>query len=248
MTSAVLTAGILLAPGAGADEPRNSAFAIAATGLLTVNPLPAVNDVHGSSGDSIAEFTTPDKLIQLKLLNAQAGEAYGKASVADLRVDLSSVKAVGLSNPMLTAEAVEATCEDGKGNSSLADAKLGDTALDVSVPPNTAVEVPGAASVVLNKQTTNDDGSLTVSAISINVDGVQTLDIASATCAPSSDDGEEGEAPTNPSTTAPSESAVAPSDNNGSDDSDDGGSGTQADENGEAPVPTPVEGHLDVTG
>jgi hypothetical protein len=250
----VLTAGILFAPAASADQPQNSAFAIAATGLLTVDPAPAVNDVHGASGDSIAEFATPDKLIQLKLLNAWAGEAHAKASVADLRVNLSPVKALGLSKPMLTAEAIKATCEDGNGSSSLANAKLDDTALDVSAPPNTAVDVPGVASVILNKQTTNDAGSLTVTAISITVDGVQTLDIASAACAPAAGDGDsdsDGD-PTNPSTTAPSEPTAPPS-GNGSDDPDDGdsgngGSGTQADENGEAPVPTPVEGHLDVTG
>jgi hypothetical protein len=247
----VLTAGILFAPAAGADQPQNSAFAIAATGLLTVDPAPAVNDLHGASGDSIAEFATPDKLIQLKLLNAWAGEAHAKASVADLRVDLSPVKALGLSKPMLTAEAIKATCEGGKGSSSLANAKLGGSALDVSAPPNTAVGVPGVASVTLNKQTRNDDGSLTVTAISITVDGVQTLDIASATCAPAADDS-DGDGPTNPPTTAPSEPTTPPSDNGSNDpddgDSVDGGSGTHADENGEAPVPTPAEAHLDVTG
>jgi hypothetical protein len=251
-TSAALTAGILFAPAAVADQPQNSAFAIAATGLLTVDPAPAVNDVHGASGDSIAEFATPDKLIQLKLLNAWAGEAHAKASVADLRVDLSPVEALGLSKPMLTAEAIEATCEDGKGSSSLANAKLGDTALDVSAPPNTAVGVPGVASVILNKQTTNDDGSLTVTAISITVDGVQTLDIASAACAPAAGDDDGDGDPTNPSTTAPSEPTASPSDNGSDDpddgDSDNGGSGTQADENGEAPVPSPIKAHLDVTG
>jgi hypothetical protein len=251
-TSAALTAGILFAPAAVADQPQNSAFAIAATGLLTVDPAPAVNDLHGASGDSIAEFATPDKLIQLKLLNAWAGEAHAKASAADLRVNLSPIEALGLAKPMLTAEAIEATCEDGKGSSSLANAELGGTALDVSATPNTAVGVPGVASVILNKQTTNDDGSLTVTAISITVDGVQTLDIASATCAPAAGDDDGDGDPTNPSTTAPNEPTTPPSDN-GSDDPDDGnsdngGSGTQADENGEAPVPTPIKAHLDVTG
>lgn len=232
-----LTAGLLLAPAASADEAQNSAYALAATGLIKIDPTPAVDDSNGASEDSVAEIGGPAQdLVKVDLLNARAGDGYAKSNVTNLRLDLSPLSDLGLSKPLLTAQAVEARCEDGKGSSSLANAKLGETPLDVSVPPNTGVDVPGVASVMLNKQVKNDDGSLTVTAISINVNGVQTLDIASATCAEGSDDGGE---PTQPPSSQPT---TPPGDE------DDGGSGTQAGDDGSAPVPTPVEAHLDVTG
>ncbi|TWE14490.1 hypothetical protein FHX69_6639 [Prauserella muralis] len=228
-----LTAGLLFAPAASADEPQNSAFALAASGLISIDPTPAVDDSNGASEDSVVEVADPKGLLKANVLNARAGDGYAKSSVADLRLDLSPLGDLGLSKPLLTATAIEARCDDGEVSSSLAAANLGGTPLDVAAPPNTGVDVPGVASVVLNKQTENPDGSTTVTAISIKVNKLQTIDIASATCA-------EGSTPTQP----PGEPTTPP--DNGDD--GDGGSGGQANPDGSAPVPTPVEGHLDVTG
>lgn len=49
---------------------------------------------------------------------------------------------------------------------------------------NLGVTVPGLASVVLNKQASNPDGSLTVTAVSIRASTSQSIDIASVTCVP----------------------------------------------------------------
>ncbi|HVW44999.1 MAG TPA: choice-of-anchor P family protein, partial [Amycolatopsis sp.] len=222
--TALLTAGVLLAPSAGATTPGdgvNSAFAISGSGLLKITPTPSVNDKDGFSQESLAVLTIPGSLGEVKVLNAQAGAGQAQASVASVKITL------GPGKPLLTASAIEADCKDGKASSSLAKAKIGDVPLKVDVPPNTGVEVPGLASVMLNKQVKHSDGSVTVTAISVSVDGVQKLDIASATCAPADDN----ETPTS-----------APNPGGGS------GSGDTALPSGKAPTPKPVKAHLDVTG
>jgi hypothetical protein len=246
--SAMLVAGTVFAPAAGATETTgtegNSAYALSASGLLKIDPTPKVDDSKGFSQQSLAELKLPASLVELKLLNAQAGADRARASVADLSVGL------GVGKPLLSATAIEAKCGDGKATSSLAKAKIGDTKLDVAVPPNTAVQVPGLVSVVLNKQTTHKDGSITVTAISINVDGIQKLDLASATCA--DDDGNGGgETPTpEPTTSKPTAPTTSKSSAPTNSPSDGGSSpaGDKALPNGKAPSPTPVKAHLDVTG
>jgi hypothetical protein len=252
LLATVLATGLVFSPTASAADQQNSAFALSATGLIKVNPIPAVNGDAGFRQDSVAEFATPDKSIQLKLLNAQAGDGHARASLADLRVDLSPVKALGLGKPLLTATAVESVCRSGKASSALADARLGDIKLDVAAPPNTAIKVPGVASVVLNKQTKNANGSLTVTAISINVNGIQTLDVASATCAAGHDDLPRPTSTPTAGPTAPTSTGKpsSPGTETGGDKGQghDSGAGDRPDANGKAPKPTPVAAHLDVTG
>jgi hypothetical protein len=251
--SVLLTAGITLAPAAVATTPKpvasqgNSALALSAAGLLKIDSIPAVDDSAGFSQKSVAEFTLPGGAVKANVLNARAGAGQARSSILDVSVNLSLLSGAH-AKPLLTAAGIEADCSAGKGSSSLAKATIGDKKLDVAVAPNTAVGIPGLASVMLNKQTTNKDGSVTITAIEVNVDGIQKVDLASVTCA--GDDGAGGSkppatsaptAPTATKTTAPSKpTAVAGS----------GGSeaGYKPDANGEAPVPTPVKAHLDVTG
>lgn len=213
--SAALVSGALVAPAAGATEAKaagaDAAFAISGSGLLKVGPAPSVDDSDGFAEASLAELKLP-LLADLELLHARAGAGQARASIADLKIGL------GLGLPVLTASAVEATCGSGKPSSSLAKAKLGGIPLDVQAPANTAVKVPGLLSVTLNKQVTHRDRSVTVTAVSINVDNLQTLDLASATCMPDKDERDGG------TTSDP------------------------APPHGKAPTPTPVRAHLDVTG
>ncbi|GAB3489582.1 choice-of-anchor P family protein [Amycolatopsis cihanbeyliensis] len=249
LLAALLTSGLAFVPAAGATGVENSAFALSATGLLDVDPVPTVSGENGFQQDSVAEFASPGEIVQARVLNAQAGPGSAEASVAELQVDLGGVAELGLGSPMLTATAVEAVCGSGKASSSLAEARLGGTKLDVSAPPNTAVEVPGVASVTLNKQVTKEDGTMTVTAISIEIGRVQTLDIASATCTSSG-----GQPTTTEPAPEPTDPAGGPADDgNGNGDGGDGGNtgngaGARADANGMAPRPTPVPAHLDVTG
>ncbi|SFJ78792.1 hypothetical protein SAMN05421835_108291 [Amycolatopsis sacchari] len=247
--SALLVAGTVLAPAAGATtrttDGVNSAFAISATGLLTIKPTPSVNDEDGFSQESVARLRLPASLVDLRALNAQAGAGTAKASILDVSVGL------GVGKPLLSASAIEAECENGKATSSLAKAKIGDINLGVAVPPNTAIKVPGLLSVEVNKQVTHKDGSVTVTALSINVDGVQKIELASATCYPGDDDngGGDGDTPTTKptettsKTTKPSSKPSASPSNGGS-----APAGDKPTANGKAPTPTPVKAHLDVTG
>ncbi|WP_232376476.1 choice-of-anchor P family protein [Amycolatopsis aidingensis] len=263
LLAALLTSGLAFVPAAGATGAGDSAFALSATGLLKVDPIPAVTSENGFQQDSVAEFGSPGKIVRARVLNAQAGPGKAKASVAELEADLGGVPGLGLGSPLLSATAVQASCHAGKASSSLAEARLGDTKLDVSAPPNTAVQVPGVASVVLNKQVTKGDGTVTVTAISIKIDRVQAIEVASATCAPGEGDGgqpaspEPAPEPTDPAGPPAGSGNDDPADTDegdGASGTDDdggngaGGPGTQADANGMAPRPTPVPAHLDVTG
>jgi hypothetical protein len=237
LSAAALTAGVLGTPSANADTPANTAFALSASGLLQIEPIPNVNNTRGFAQDSVVDFSTPNHTVRARILNAQAGKDHAQASVADLTVDLSPVKGLDLGALTLTATAVEAKCDQGTASSTLAGAHLGNHPLTIAAPANTKVTVPGLASIVLNKQTHHRDGTVTVTAISITLTGVQTLEIASATChtTPHSDDPQPPTPTTKPTPTTPSTP---------------GDGATENDDTipGQAPRPNPVPGHLDVTG
>ncbi|WP_410657551.1 choice-of-anchor P family protein [Amycolatopsis sp. lyj-112] len=239
LSAVALTA---IAPVAGATGHGSSAFALSASGLLKIDPVPAVDGSDGFQQKSLAEFSLPLQLVKLTLLNAQAGGDKARASIKDVNVNLAGL--IGQQGkPLVSASAIEAECKAGKGASSLAKANIGGIKLDVAAAPNTAVGVPGLASVTLNKQVKHKDGSFTVTALSISVDGIQTLDLASVTCAAGKGDGDNGggsttePTPGKPSTTKPSAPATTSKP-----------AGDRPTPDGKAPTPTPAKAHLDVTG
>ncbi|MEC3975123.1 choice-of-anchor P family protein [Amycolatopsis sp. H20-H5] len=250
LCAAVLVAGTLFAPVAGAAEhPVSSAYALSATGLLKVGPVPFADGSDGFDQKSLAELSLPLQLVKVNVLNAQAGDNEARASIKDVSVGLNGLIG-GQGKPLVSVSAIEAECKGGKASSSLAKARIGDIKLDVAAAPNTGVVVPGLASVLLNKQVKHKDGSFTVTALSISVDGIQTLDLASATCAegggegstpPGSPEPTEPTKPGKPTSTKPS----VPATTTGTGDKP---AGDKPDANGKAPAPTPAKAHLDVTG
>jgi hypothetical protein len=256
--SVLLSAGVAFAPAAGAAVNNdaahgNSAFALSAAGLLKIAPIPSVNDSEGFAQKSVAKFATPGGAVTANVLNAQAGAGQARASILDVSVNLSLLSGT-LTKPLLTATAIEAKCEDGKVSSSLAKASIGGQKLDVAVPANTAVGVSGLASVTLNKQTKNKDGSVTVTALEVNVDGIQKIELASVTCAAGDGQGDGTATPTTKPTaptspTAPTGTKTStPAAPTTTGDGSAAPAGDKPDANGNAPVPTPVKSHLDVTG
>lgn len=193
--SAALVASVMFVSATGATETGgNSAFAIKAEGLLKIDPTPSVSSTDNKS---LANVDLPNGLGFAKALNASASEGKAKASVADLQVN----GAAGL--PALKAELIEAKCSnDGHGSSALVNAKIGDHPLKVDVPANTGIDL-GAVSVMLNKQTKHADGSINVTAVSIKVQGVVALEIASVHCGP-------GGAVVTPQPTCPTACPAAP--------------------------------------
>ncbi|WP_433265848.1 choice-of-anchor P family protein [Actinosynnema sp. CS-041913] len=232
---AVLTAALCVfaAPSAFAAT-TSSAFALSASGLLAIEPLAALDGSKGFRQTSVASVRLPDAkapIVSVGVLNSEVDAGRARASVKDLKAQLGFLKLPG-DFGSLTAETISASCVDGVGEATLAGAKIGTVGLEVQPGANTEVQVPGLLSVVLNKQTVAADGSLTVVAVSIEVAGVQKIDIASATCAKA--DEPETTAPPAPTTSStpaePATTSPAPA------------------APGKAPRPTPVDGHLAVTG
>jgi hypothetical protein len=162
---------------ASATTETGSAYGLAASGLVAIPATPAV---AATADKSLAELPA-NPLIDVKLLHTTARPAFARASVLDLRVAKAA----------LTAHLITATCNNGTATSHLAGARLAGHALAANAAPNSALTVPvqglGTAAVVLNKQTGNADGSLTVTAIEatlpVGPGRTQTLSVSSATCA-----------------------------------------------------------------
>ncbi|AUS79443.1 hypothetical protein C1701_14945 [Actinoalloteichus sp. AHMU CJ021] len=257
--AATVSAGLVLTPAAQADQAPSSAFALSARGLLTVEPLPHLDSAAGYQERSVAEVGVPLDLVRVGALNAAAGEGHARASVTDLRVGLGEVSLLDLGLADLNADVITAECENGQGTSTVVGASLGGVALEAGVGPNTGVQVPGIAEVLLNKQVENEDGTLTVTALSIRVVGLQTIDIASATCGDAGDGGtgpegpdEGGQAPAPPGEEDPDERPGESPDPGGPGNKDnqpgDAEPGDPGPGGGHAPRPTPVPGHHPVTG
>lgn len=204
-----LAAPLALAGTASATTGSGSAYGLAASGLVAIPATPAV---AGTADKSLLHLPA-NPLIDVKVLHVTAKPAFARASVTDLRVAKAA----------LTAHLVTATCDNGTARSHLAKASLAGHRLAADAAPNSALSIPvqglGTASVVLNKQARNADGSLTVTAIQVTLPlgagRTQTLSVSSATC---STTGEKP--PAQPPTQPP----------------------------GQAPKPEPVPSDLPVTG
>ncbi|PZS32660.1 MAG: hypothetical protein DLM58_09425 [Pseudonocardiales bacterium] len=192
-TVALLPTSANAAPG----DSQASAFGLSASvlgGLVTVPPTPARSCPPGTGGTtSTIGATLLGALGQVGVLtatNACNGLGVSSATGQAANVALTNVLP-GLA--AITADLVTATCSaDGTtntGSTSLVNAKLGTTVLDVSPAANTVLlNVPGVLTVTLNEQTTTA-GALTVNAIHIHfvlpvVGTVTDVIIGSATCGP----------------------------------------------------------------
>ncbi|MCO5972921.1 choice-of-anchor P family protein [Actinoallomurus sp. WRP6H-15] len=144
--------------------------------MVAIPATPAVAD----TADRSLLHLPANPLIDVKVLHVTAKPAFARASVTDLSVAKAA----------LTAHLVTATCTAGTGASRLANASLAGHRLAAVAAPNSALRIPvqglGTASVTLNKQTRNADGSLTVTAIQVTLPlgpgRTQTLSVSSATC------------------------------------------------------------------
>ncbi|MEC3976582.1 choice-of-anchor P family protein [Amycolatopsis sp. H20-H5] len=242
MGAMVLAIPLALAGTANASGgPHGAAFALQARGAVNYGPISAVDSASGPAKKSMQEYRAPDGSLVAGVLNAEAGPGWAKSSLADLRLKLQAYGG-GSGNSELEASVLSSSCSGGSGEAHLADFKWGDKREGYAPPPNTGISIPGYVSVLLNKQTRNADGSLTVVALSVKVDGHQSLDIASSTCSCPEPTATPTPSPTSPSsppaTSPPTSSAPSPSSPNES----------PAGPLPEAPTPVPVAGHLPVTG
>jgi hypothetical protein len=148
----------------------------------------------GPTDDSFADLNVPS-VVSAKLLEVSAhlddptGRVDSQATATDAVIGV-----LGPTNP-IEATLIEATCtatqEGNVGSSKLLGVKGGTLADgDVSAAPNTEIDVDGIATIILNEQINNPDGSLTVNAIHIVLlselksIGSGDLIVSSATCGP----------------------------------------------------------------
>jgi hypothetical protein len=224
--SAVVAGGIAFAPAAVA-QGEDSAYALSANGLVNITKVP---HVVGEGKDHLVHTDLPqgaDRILHAGVFNSAVEDGYAKASTTDVKLGLPGV-------PTIEVGLVTAECDDLSGATSVAGLKIGGTNVEINqLQPNTELipaPLQGLARITLNKQTENGDGTLTVSALSVDLlDGTQTVDLSTATC---------GERPE----TTPEEPDAPEEPNTPGDD------GTKPDDEGKAPVPVPQPGHLDVTG
>jgi len=192
---AALSAAVIVGlagPASAAPPPgQNQALGIVTTGLIAAGPFAAAQFNAGPFTSTLVDVDVPG-LLGSGTVNADAGPTTASASVEDLGVTLSGL--VSLIATAVSSEcSYDAATQNLSGSSSLAGAAIDlglgdlvpDIALAVNPAPNTAISVPGVATIVLNRQVINPDGSLTVDAIFIDLlSGTQTVTIATSSCQP----------------------------------------------------------------
>ncbi|MGH9048697.1 MAG: choice-of-anchor P family protein [Acidimicrobiia bacterium] len=213
--AALSSLAVVAAPAARAQTPTVASVIGSADGLfvdldinvddspgLTFGPEPSVTlpPQGGSVSDQVASVSETVAFVSLTadLLRVSAEGALGpdgfataESTVADIELqELDSLFIGGI----VGAEAITATCSADlsgvSGSTTLVGASVLDTALDVEPEPNTefAIAIDGAeVSGILNRQVENPDGSLSVTALVLEIvigDDIitGTLEIGPATC------------------------------------------------------------------
>lgn len=178
-----------LAGPAAAGPGDNQGTGIVAAGLIDAGPFSQAVFPDGPFTDTLVNVNIPN-LASSGTITTNASETTADATVEDLSVGLSAIAT-------LNASAVSSQCsydpatQTLAGSASLADAEvtllgiLPDIALEASPAPNTSVvSIGGVAQIILNRQVTNPDGSLTVDAIYIELLNGQTVTVATSSCQP----------------------------------------------------------------
>jgi hypothetical protein len=180
------TGGLILAAAmpAFAASP-NRAYAAASTGLISHSPIGEAT-FPGTSPVTVASANIAG-LLTTGVATATAGPTSASETVNALS---------GILSPLLSlaADSVTSSCSfntntgavtgtAGITNGSITRTGGGTTTLAANPAPNTTVNVPGIATITLNRQTKAGDGTLTVTAIYVSLlGGTQTLSIARSVC------------------------------------------------------------------
>jgi hypothetical protein len=187
------------APGDGSAYGVKVDVTLLGQPAVKVGPLAAASTAGPTTNTAVG--ATVSGILTAGVINTEAkrdensGAVTAKASTADVGLPLlkAALGTVGI-------KAVEAVCtatqEGVKGSTTLVDAKLGSIgAVDASPAPNTQIKVAiglvNVATIILNEQIKNQDGSLTVNALHVKLLGgvVGALGsgdviVSSATCGP----------------------------------------------------------------
>jgi hypothetical protein len=187
------------APGDGSAYGVSVDVKLLGQSAVKVGPL-AASTTNGPTSNTtvsadVAGILTAGVITTSAVRDDNSGAVTAKASTADVGLPLLKA-ALGT----VSVKAIEAVCtatqEGVKGSSTLADAKLGSVGtVDANPAPNTQIKVAlgpvNVATLILNEQIKNPDGSLTVNALHLKLLGgvVGALGsgdviVSSATCGP----------------------------------------------------------------
>ena len=187
LASSLAVAGGLLVAAAlpAAAASPNSSSAAQATGPISAGPLgqatfPGTSPVTVAHADIAGLLTTGAS-------TATSGATSGSASVANLLATLNF-------RTGLTATAATSSCRFNTntgavtGTTTITDGRVTvagvpTTPLAINPFPNTTLNLPGIATVTMNRQTQAGDGTLTVTAIYVSwVGSTQTLALGTSVC------------------------------------------------------------------
>lgn len=194
------TAPASAAPGDGSAFGVKVNVTLVGTPAVDVGPLAAASTA-GPTGDTLASVTVPG-IVTAGVINTSAtkdpntGAVSASASTAD--VGLPLLAALGAVKAKLIAATCSATQSGEVGSATLTDASLGSLgALAVHPAKNTTIAITlpvigNVATLILNEQIHNPDGSLTVNAVHLHLLGGKGVGaigsgdviISSATCGP----------------------------------------------------------------
>ena len=227
-TVALATAVVLATPASAQAAGQTSAFGLSCTGAVLTCPPTPTSSFPGASPVSVATAAFPpgSPVVTATALKATSAKTGATADVATLTLTPAATA------PAVTANAIDSTCTvdqtTGKvsGSAAIASGSItnvppgGTTPLSANPPPNTLLQLPGPiaslGSVILNRQTFDSAGALTVDAIYISLapgtPAAQTITIASTTCTPAVIAAAPAPtvAPAPPAARAPAPAAAAP--------------------------------------
>ncbi len=167
---------------AALTSPQANAFVVSADAignLVAVPPTPTSTYPSGGTntvvGLSVGPLATNATLTAKTTGDMSTGASSASATVENLSVNLGGLATVSLTaiNSTCTATAPPAAAT-GSGTIASGSVKLPILPainLAANAAPNTTVAVPGIASIVLNEQSTDSNGVLTVNAVHIKLLG-----------------------------------------------------------------------------
>jgi hypothetical protein len=185
-SSLAVAGGLLVAaalPAAAASPNRSNAAQ--ATGLISAGPL-AQAAYPGTSPVTVPHANIAG-LLTTGVVTDTAGPTSASTRIANPAATLTG--RVGLTATAVTSScsfntntgAVTGTATINNGRVTVAGVPT--TTLAANPAPNTTITVPGVATVILNRQTTAGDGTLTVTAIYVSLlRSTQTLTIGTSVC------------------------------------------------------------------
>ncbi len=161
-------------------------------GLVACGPFAVSNYPGGPFTNSVLNATV-GTLLTTGVINTTANAGGATASVADLNANLAT--ATTLAATAVSSQCtVDATTGAVSGSSSIVGGVITINGapfatLDTAPAPNTALTVPGVASLILNRQVTDPvTGQLTVDAIYISLlpttPGAEVIRVATSSCTP----------------------------------------------------------------